>query len=74
MSTLKWLGNLFVKLVQTPLTHLLAYWIGKRSGRKDAEVDQRREDLDAIHDAERARRNVKHDSDSVRKDPFNRDI
>lgn len=68
-----WLSNFLTTLVKTPLTHLIAYWAGKRAGKKDQQVEQQAQDLDAIARAEAARRAVKSDVDSVRNDPFNRD-
>lgn len=67
------LVNLLISLIKVPLTHVVAFLVGKRAGKKDAERRQYEEDLAAIADAEDARRNLKHDSDSVRNDPFNRD-
>lgn len=66
---LAWLSNLF----KAPLTHLIAYWAGKRVGRKEETSEQQKRDLEAIARAEAAERAVKHDADSVRNDPFNRD-
>lgn len=68
-----WLSSFLTALIKTPLTHLIAYWVGKRSGKKEQQVEQQAADLDAIAKAEVARRAVKHDDVSVRNDPFNRD-
>ena len=68
-----WLSTFLTGLLKTPLTHMIAYWVGKRSGRKEQQVEQQATDLDAIAKAETARRAVKHDAASVRDDPYNRD-
>lgn len=65
--------NALISLIKTPLAFVLGFFAGKRAGRKDVESEQLRNSLDAIADAEDARRNVKHDPDSVHDDPFNRD-
>lgn len=52
---------------------IFSYQAGKSAGRKDEQNDQQKRDLDAIAKAETAERGLKHDDDSVRKDPFNRD-
>lgn len=72
-SLLGTLLNALISIIKTPLTYLIAFFVGKRAGRKDVELEQHKESLEAIADAEDARRNVKHDDDSVRNDPFNRD-
>lgn len=74
MSTfLTWLSTFLINLIKTPLTHLIAYWAGKKAGRKEEQNAQNERSLDAIADAERARRNVSHANGSVHSDPFNRD-
>lgn len=68
-----WLSSFLTGLFKTPITHLIAYWVGKRAGKKEQQVEQQAQDLGAVARAEAARRAVKHDAVSVRDDPFNRD-
>lgn len=68
-----WLSSFLTAVIKTPLTHLIAYFMGKRAGQKEQQSAQREQDLEAIAKAEAARRAVKHDDLSLRNDPFNRD-
>ena len=72
-----WLSTVVTKLITTPLTHLISYFMGRREGRveqqREQEIAQHAQDLETIAKAEAARRAVKHDDRSVRDDPFNRD-
>lgn len=52
---------------------VVSYQAGKKAGKQEERNEQKDRDLDAIAKAEAARRNVKHDPNSVRDDPFNRD-
>lgn len=52
---------------------IFSYRAGQSKGRQDERVDQQARDLDAIAKAEAAERRLKHDDDSVREDPYNRD-
>lgn len=65
--------NFLASLVRVPLTHLIAFFVGKRSGRKEYEADQLKHDLDAIANADDARRRVTPGDDRMHIDPFNRD-
>lgn len=77
MAFFTWLSTFVVNLVKAPLTYISAYFLGKREGKREQQletkVEQQDKDLDAIARAEAARRAVKHDDRSVRDDPFNRD-
>lgn len=72
-SILGTLLSFLASLIKVPLTHIIAFFVGKSAGRKDVEAEQNRNNLDAIAAADDARGGVKHDADSVRDDPFNRD-
>jgi hypothetical protein len=52
---------------------VISFRMGKAAGKKEEQIEQMDRDLDALARAEAARRAVKHDPDSVRNDPFNRD-
>ena len=65
--------DFLLRIVKTPITILTAFLAGKRSGRKDAELDQYEKSLQDIASAEDARRNLPTDDNSVHNDPYNRD-
>lgn len=69
----KAVADFLLSLVKTPLAYLVGFFAGKRSGRKDAELDQYQQSLQDIANAEDARRNIPTDVNSVHNDPFNRD-
>lgn len=72
MSWLTWLGSVLASMFQSSIATLGAYWAGKKEGRKDAELEQKDRDIEALRSALDARESVDDSPDSVLDDSYNR--